>query len=229
MELTPNRTFSSFYIILDSIFLIVIAIYLIRTKRYVPFLVGILGGLLYFVVDYGIFYALLHTRKVFGANPFFFLLWLSMSYGFTNMAWMWLWFSEKENRREWSYLIIIAWFSIALISSGLGNSWKIISIERGTLSYHWVMAVFLIVGYSILLFYNLSVKEQSKKHDIKSILLIGILTQLGWEAVLFITGIRRAGLTTLVVNSLLETNMGSPFIYLIYCAYKKYACKKSCE
>jgi len=100
MELIPNRSLSSLYVFLDCTFLVLLAFYFLKSKRYIPLLVGILGGLLYFVVDYGGFYWLLETRKVVGANPFWFLLWLSMSYGFTNMAWMWLWFAEPKNRLE---------------------------------------------------------------------------------------------------------------------------------
>lgn len=50
-------------------------------KKYLALLFGLGGGLLYFLVDYGGFYLLLHTRTVEGADPFWFLLWLSMSYG----------------------------------------------------------------------------------------------------------------------------------------------------
>lgn len=52
--------------------------------------------------------------------------------------------------------------------------------------------------------------------------------QFGWEAGLLIGGIRSAGfssleqkLSTLVVNSLLETNLGMPYIYLLYIAYSR--------
>ena len=59
-------------------------------------------------------------------------------------------------------------------------------------------------------------------------LAIGILVQFGWEAGLLLGGIRSAGFTawedklrTLLVNSLLETNLGMPYIYLIYLAYSR--------
>lgn len=217
----PNRVFNSLYIVLDSFFLLTLAFYFIKSKRFIPLLVGLLGGLLYFIVDYGGFYLILGTRVVNGAHPFYFLLWLSMSYGFTNMAWMWLWFAEKENRLEWSTLIIAAWFSIAIITAGLGGSWREISIQRGTGGYHWIMGVFLLVGYGYIIMKNLSARSNTEKADIKSILCIGLLVQFAWEAVLYITGIRQAGIQTLIINSLLETNMGAPYMYLIYTAVRK--------
>ncbi len=230
MEVIPNRSFSSLYIILDCIFLLILLTHFIRTKRHIPLIVGLLGGLLYFLVDFGGFYLLLGTREVHGANTFWFLLWLSMSYGFTNMTWMWLWFDEKENRFEWSTLIAVAWFSVAIITAGLGDSWNHITIKRGTGSYHWIMAAFLIVGYTYLILKNLRQKSPMNKAingetkeviDIKSIFFIGLLVQFTWEAILYITGIRRAGIHTLIIDSLLETNMGAPYMYLIYKAVRK--------
>ena len=54
---------------------------------------------------------------------------------------------------------------------------------------------------------------------------IGVLVQFGWEAGLLIGGIRSAGFFTveeklvpLIVNSLLETNLGMPYVYFIFIA-----------
>lgn len=221
MELMPNRSLNGLYIFLDCIFLVLLAFYFVKTKRYVPLLVGVLGGLLYFLADYGGFYLLLGTRKVVGANPFWFLLWLSMSYGFTNMVWMWLWFAELENRLEFSLLIIVWWFSVAVISNGAGAAFPVISIERGTGGYHWIMAVLLFIGYAILIFKNLQTKQPTERMPLLSILAIGLLVQFAWEAVLLITGIRSAGIRTLIVDSLMETNLGAPYLYLIYTAVSK--------
>lgn len=223
-EVIPNRTLNGSYWLLDCFFLAGMMVYFIATKRYMPLLVGLLGGLLYFVVDYGGFYLLLGTRKVVGADPFYFLLWLSISYGFTNMAWMYLWFSEPKNRLEFSFLIIMWWFSVAIISNGIGrltDFFPTILIERGTGSYHWVMAVFLLLGYLILVFKNLHASSPLERVPLLSVLAIGLLVQFSWEACLLITGIRRAGFHTLIVNSLMETNLGAPYMYLIYRAVAK--------
>lgn len=64
--------------------------------------------------------------------------------------------------------------------------------------------------------------------NIPWLLACGILVQFGWEAGLLIGGIRSAGFATLadklrplIVNSLLETNLGMPYIYLIFLAYTR--------
>ena len=69
-------------------------------------------------------------------------------------------------------------------------------------------------------------RERKKKINIPWLLAIGILVQFGWEAGLLVGGIRSAGFATfseklrpLIINSLLETNLGMPYIYLIFLAY----------
>ena len=86
MEVIPSRVLNELYIYLDIGFLLLLLGILLFTKRYLAAIAGLCGGLLYFLVDYGGFYLLLGTRTVEGADPFWFLLWMSMSYGFTNFV-----------------------------------------------------------------------------------------------------------------------------------------------
>ena len=179
------------------------------------------GGLLYFLVDYGGFYLLLHTRTVEGADPFWFLLWLSMSYGFTNFVWIWLWLDRDKRTMEWSVLIIAGWFATALLSQNFGGGFRTISISRGTGDYHGVMAAILFVGYAILCLHNIRAEDPGQRINLPWILAIGILVQFSWEFVLLITGIRAQGIGPLVVDSLLETNLGLPYIYFIHRAVNR--------
>ena len=90
-DLFASRTLNELYIYLDIAFLVILGAFLWITKRRVAFWFGIAGGLLYFAVDYGIYHIWhCYTRTVTGANTELFLLWLSMSYGFTNFVWIWL-------------------------------------------------------------------------------------------------------------------------------------------
>ena len=178
---------------------------------------GLAGAAIYFIVDYGIFYLLLGTRTVSGANPATLLLWLSISYGFTNFAWIWLWLDRDGYALEWSIIIISGWFTTALLSKNFGSNFAPISIQRGTSSYHGVMALILLVGYSILIIKNIKRSGSGKDGiNIFWILSIGVLVQFSWEAVLLISGIRNPGFMPLIVNSLLETNLGLPYLFLIH-------------
>ena len=220
-EVIAARTMNSLYIWIDIIFLFLLLGVLLYTKRVQAIIAGLAAGILYFAVDYGIFYQALGTRVVTGADPFWFLLWLSMSYGFTNFVWIWCWLDRDGHAFEWSAFILTGWLCTALLSQNFGAGFAQISIVRGTSAYHGVMALLLFVGYGILCVYNIRQKDKNKRAPILWILAIGILVQFGWEFVLAITGIRNISLNTIVVNSLLETNMGLPYLYLIHRAINK--------
>ncbi len=216
MEIIPARIFNSLYIYIDIVWLVVILIILILTKRYRALIVGLVGGIIYFAVDYGIFYMLLETREVTGANTFIILLWLSISYGFTNFAWIWLWLDRDGHALEWSLLFIMGWLATALLSQNFGDGFLSISIQRGTTSYHGIMALLMLFGYLILIVRNIITQRKSEKINIFWVLSIGILVQFSWEAILLISGIRTMGVMPLIVNSLIETNMGLPYLFLIH-------------
>jgi hypothetical protein len=217
MEVMPARVFNLLYVYIDIAWLVFLLIILIWKKKYIAAIAGAAGAILYFLVDYGIFHLALGTRTVDGANTAALLLWLSISYGFTNFAWIWLWLDRDRHAFEWSVLIISAWMATALLSQNFGKDFQVISIQRGTSSYHGVMALLLFAGYAILIISNLKNRAvPERKINILWILIIGILVQFSWEAVLLITGIRATGIMPLIVNSLLETNMGLPFLFLIH-------------
>lgn len=219
MEVIPSRIFSILYVYIDIVWLIALLAILLYARKYLAVLAGLAGAIIYFMVDYGIFYLALGTRSVSGAETALLLLWLSISYGFTNFAWIWLWLDRDGYALEWSLLIISGWFAAALLSQNFGSHMQAISIQRGTTSYHGVMAFILLVGYAILIVINLKNKNSpEKKVNILWVLSIGILVQFSWEAVLLITGIRAMGFMPLLVNSLLETNLGLPYLFLIHAA-----------
>ena len=111
----------------------------------VPFLlsallvvVGLIMGVVYFAVDYGIYYQALGTRHISGADPFWFLLWFSMSYGLTNFAWIWLLLDRDGRAVEWSLLPILGWVTVAALARQFGGGYDQISVSRGV-RYHGVM------------------------------------------------------------------------------------------
>lgn len=226
-EIIARREFSPLYIAFDIAFLVLYGCLLLRKKKYMTFLVGFFAGILYMAVDYGIFHLVCHSRSISdGYSLFWVLLWMSMSYGFTNFTWIWLWISKDKHLFEWSMLILMWWFVCPLLTNTFApqNMDKVI-IQRTTGEYHGYMAAIMFVGYLILIIYNLS-RDKEHRINIPWLLAIGILVQFGWEAGLLIGGIRSAGFATveeklkpLVVNSLLETNLGMPYIYFIFAAY----------
>ena len=215
MEISAIRSFNSLYVTLDLIWLGLFCVLLWRMKRRTALLVGLLAGVLYFLVDYGIFILLLNTRIVTGASPFWLLLWMSFTYGITNFAWIWILLSKDKHIVEWSLLIISAWLTIALLSQNFGRDAALLTTARGTDTYHGVMALILFIGYLIIILKNLTVKKDDRI-PITRLLAIGIGVQFSWEAVLLISGIRPPEVMPIIVNSLIETNLGLPYMYFIH-------------
>lgn len=220
-EIIAQRVFNPLYIYLDTAFLVGLMALLVIKRKYMTAIFGLFGGVLYFIVDYGIFHAALHTRSIEGGSMFGVLLWMSMSYGITNFVWIWLWAARDEHKFEWTLLILVWWFAAPMLANA-ATGLSPIKIQRTTGSYHWVMALMLAVGYFAAIVYNLLQKDRQKRFPVFWMLATGISVQLGWEAGLLIGGIRSAEfdvwqkLSTLAVNSLLETNLGMMPIYCIY-------------
>lgn len=221
MDIIASRDFNLAYIILDSIFIVLFVLLLFIKKKYLTLIWSIFGGVLYFAVDYLIFHLLTHSRSVTGGSMFWVLLWMSMSYGITNFAFIWLALSKDKHIIEWSLLIFIWWIACPIISKMIDS--PLIHIQRTTGKYHGVMAVILFLSYLAVIIYNLYyAKNKSERINILWIFVIGVLAQLGWEVALLLGGIRSNNLTleakmlTLVINSLMETNLGLPAMLLIY-------------
>lgn len=228
-EIIAKRQFDPLYIWLDIAFLLVFTALLLIKKKYMTVIIGFLSGILYMIVDFGLFHLLFRSREIFnGYSLFWVLLWMSMSYGFTNFAWIWLWISKDKHLFEWTLLILCWWVSCPLIADTFGGYADPVIIQRTTGSYHGYMALILFAGYLFLIAWNLLCKDKKHRVNIPWLLAIGILVQFGWEAGLLIGGIRSAGFTsmsdklmTTVVNSLVETNLGMPYIYFIFLAFSK--------
>lgn len=224
MELIARRQFVPAYIALDTVFLLALAGLLLWKKRRMAALVGGIMGVVYFIVDYGVFHLICHSRSIEGGSLFWTLLWMSMSYGFTNFAWIWLALDKDEYLIEWSLLILCWWFCCPMLAQLIGFGQMPIVIQRTTGAYHGWMAAILFVGYLLAVVRNLGESDRKRRIDLLRLLAIGIAAQFAWEAALLLGGIRSAGLDfaeklrPLIVNSLLETNLGMPYVYLIFVA-----------
>ncbi len=186
-------------------------------------IVGLISGVVYMAVDYGIFHLLTHSRTISdGCSMLWVLLWMSVNYGFTNFAWIWLWISRDKYLLEWSTLILCWWFCCPMLAQAVGAGQEPIVIQRTTGAYYGYMALILLTGYLAAIIYNLFQKNPRRRVNIPWILAIGILVQFGWEAGLLIGGIRSAGFTLeekispLIFNFLLETNLGMPTTYFTF-------------
>lgn len=224
-EVIAQRVFNTAYIYLDIAFLVGLCTLLAIKRKWLTLLFGLAGGVLYMIVDYGIFHLALHTRTIENGNLFWVLLWMSMSYGITNFVWIWLWFSREKQAWTWTLMILVWWICAPMLSEAVGANAPVIKIQRTTGSYHGYMALIMIVGYFAAIVWNLFQADRSKRFPLLFLFAVGVSVQLGWEFSLLVGNIRSAAITdmwdklrTLVVNSLVETNLGAVPIYCIYVA-----------
>lgn len=222
-EIIARRVFDPLYIYLDIAFLAILIFLLLYRKKYMPVVVGLVMGVVYMLVDYGIFHLWLGTRQISdGYSLFWVLLWMSMSYGFTNFAWIWMWLNNDKHIMEWSMTIVAWWFCCPFISKTFAIADAPIVIQRTTSSYHGGMALIFFVSYLAVIIYNWRQPDKLHRIPILRLFMIGVSVQLAWELALLVGGIRSVGLgfeqklTTLVVNSLLETNLGMPGAFALY-------------
>lgn len=223
LAITPTRTFHLSYVIMDSLFLVVFLGILLWKKRKATFWFSLFGGILYFIVDFGYFYLISKSRIVkindIECNTLYtglVLLWMSLSYGITNFAFIWLCIQKDEYVKEF-LVLIIGWWLIAPTIANWGGTPNIMTY-RTTNAYHGIMGIILLIGYGILIIHNLNVPKE-KRVNILWLNAIGISVQFCWEFALLIHGIRPMTgdfIQTLIVDSLIETNLGMPMIYGIY-------------
>ncbi len=228
--IVPTRNLNLLYIILDCIFLVIFAALLIWKKRYSTLLFALFGGVLYTVVDFGGFYLLSHTRTVYidgvlqgMGGTFWVLLWMSMSYGMTNFAFIWTLIGRDKLAKYWVFLIVMWWMICPSISELGGEA--TITTSRTTGAYHGWMGVALVLSYLLLIILLLAKEPKKAFVNVLYLCLIGFCVQFGWEFSLLVNGIRpmnEASIRTLLVNSCLETNLGMPAIYAIRYFWSKY-------
>lgn len=219
MEAIASREINTLYILLDIIWFLVFLAILFRFKKHAAIVVGLANGVIYFLVDYGIFHLLTQSRTFVGADPFWYLLWVSITVGFSNFALIWLLLERDGHWVEWSVLAITGWFAVAFMAQSFGQDFNTVTVSRTTSAYHGGMAVVLLVGYTIVALRNLRGVEP--KVNLLWLMAIGIGVQFAWEVILFLSQIRQVEISSIIVRSLLETNLGMPYIWLIYLWYQK--------
>ncbi|MDO5330911.1 MAG: hypothetical protein Q4F15_05805 [Bacillota bacterium] len=223
-EIIPSRSLNLLYIILDSLFLVFFLILLLVKKKYLTVLIALFGGILYFLVDYLYFYHITGSRTltINGESAselqmVFYLLWHELSSGFTNFALIWLCLNRGKDTKYYVFLVVLWWLVCPAIASLGGEA--TISCARTTDSYHANMAIILFVGYAALIVYNLLVKDEKKRVDVFYLFAVGFLIQFAWEGAFLLYGIRPwndSSLQTLLIDSLIETNLGMPIFYFLH-------------
>jgi len=235
-KIVPTRNFNMTYIIFDSLFLVFLLVLLIIKKKYLTLSWALFGGLLYLFVDFGLFYLASHTRTISingevldTAGHFWVLLWLSLSYGIPNFIFIWMCLSKDKYLKIFTILILGWWLIIPTLAkfgemeifNNTVLNYQIMTM-RETKNFHWIMALFLVIGYGSYIAYIVINDKDNLKENIKNLIIlniIGMATQFMWEMPLLLNGIRPmndTAIQTLLINTVIETNSGMVYFYLFH-------------
>jgi hypothetical protein len=214
------RVFGIDYIYLDLVFLAVFTVLLAVNKKKIPLLAFILGGVVIFIIDW-LFWMQVFKIRTLSLPPEFlsflpqywaetlFMFWFSMSYGLM-FAWMFLMFDKKNNRFAWTALLFGGWLSIAFLSQFLQINDNLIETVRLMKSSRIKQIIIVALGYGALFLLKYRLKK------ILYLFLVGCGIHFMMEFSLWISGIRPSSLDLLLVNTLVESNMGVPVLYIFW-------------
>ncbi|MFX1308769.1 MAG: hypothetical protein ACFFB6_02410 [Promethearchaeota archaeon] len=222
-----TRTIGMDFIYFDIIFLIIWIFFLIRKKYWLSIAWGLCGWLIYIFTDYILWYLITQTRHYTGPLvPLVFFLWFCFSPGFVQFSYVFVMF-EKRNFKDllnFTLLFYLGWTFVALGSQIIPLDDRLIEVSRdmsiGNQRFNEMIMVLINVIIALILY----LKKKLRLEDILYLFLVGILVEFSLEFSLAISGIRQSqgtwSLGLLILNTLLEFNLGIVLMYLLWVPYK---------
>ncbi|NVM45236.1 MAG: hypothetical protein HWN79_09990 [Candidatus Lokiarchaeota archaeon] len=226
-EAVVARTIGIDFIYLDLLFITIWVIFLIKRKYWTPIKWGLLGWIIYIFVDYVYWYLITQTRHYTGPlDPFLFFLWFCISPGFVQFSYVIVMF-EKRNRNElifWTMLFYIGWALVSVGSQLLPLNDIIIEVYRDMNVENQRLNELIMVLVNIIIAAALYYKKKLRLEDILYLFLVGTLVEFALEFTLSVSGIRQEqggwSLITMLVNTLIEFNLGIILMYLLWVPFK---------
>ena len=221
------RTIGVDFIYFDLIFIAFWVGFLIKKKYWTPIKWGLLGWIIYIFVDYILWYLITQTRHYTGPlDPLLFFIWFCFSPGFVQFSYVIVMF-EKRNRNElvfWTLLFYIGWTFVAVGSQILPLNDVIIEVYRDMNVENQRIIELIMVMANIIIAIFLYYKKKLRLEDILYLFLIGTLVEFALEFTLTVSGIRLEqgswSLITMIINTLLEFNLGIIMMYLLWVPFK---------
>ncbi|NHJ20184.1 MAG: hypothetical protein EAX91_04510 [Candidatus Lokiarchaeota archaeon] len=221
------RTIGIDFIYFDIIFITIWVFFLIKKKYWTPILWGLVGWIIYIFVDYVYWYLITQTRHYIGSiNPFLFFVWFCFSPGFVQFSYVIVMF-EKRNRKEllfWTLLLYIGWTLVAVGSQIIPLNDAIIKVYRDMNVDNQRLNELILVLINIVVATILYFKKKLRLEDILYLFLVGTLVEFALEFTLSVSGIRQEqggwSFLTMIINTLLEFNLGIILMYLLWVPFK---------
>jgi hypothetical protein len=185
---------------------------LIIQRKKTPLIIGFLCGILFLIID-GIIWWNTGVREIYPVNLKIAVdFMMDFSYGVLAFSWVMIMF-EQNNLKEiifWTVFLYGGWFMIASLSQILPfNDTEIITIRH--MRHLRVVEISVVaIGYLLLIFLRYNYKT------IFFLFWVGTMLSFMMESYLLFTGIRTSGWEILLYDSLILTNQGIPYLYVVF-------------
>jgi hypothetical protein len=221
------RTFDMDFMYLDIAFCAVWMLVLFRQKHTIALCFGLLGAFIVFFTDDVLWLHIQHTRTL--EVPFnrdLFLVYFSFTYGMIEFSYVTVMFGAKSvtTKALWTLFLYGGWLATALISQHAGIDDRTIQTARDMSNARIIQIALVAGGYLLLLMLKYTWRPMMSLTlpRMLYLFLVGTIVHFGMEITLLASGIRPAEnyVDVLLFNSLLEFNMGVPFLYILWTAVK---------
>ncbi|MFW9896308.1 MAG: hypothetical protein ACFFD7_10930 [Candidatus Thorarchaeota archaeon] len=222
-----TRSFGLDYIYFDIIFLIIWVYFLAKKRYWIPIAWGSLGWAVYIFTDYFLWYIVTQTRQYVGPlNPIIFFMWFCFSPGFVQFSYVVLMF-EKRNRNDLIFFTLVyylGWIIVSVGSQLLPIDDTVIRVSRDMNIDNQRFNMIIMVFVNIIIAIFLYVKKKLRLEDVAYLFLVGTLVEFALELTLAVSGIRQEqgtwNLGLMILNSLIEFNLGIVLMYLLWATIK---------
>jgi hypothetical protein len=136
---------------------------------------------------------------------------MDVSYGIIAFSWVWLAFERRSARDVafWTILLFAGWLAIPFVSRWVPLVDDPITTVRHMSSRVWLHIAVVIAGYAALIALGYELKT------IAYVFWVGCMLAFMMEFSLLVSGIRVPSLSLLVYETLILTNQGIPYLYVI--------------
>jgi len=215
LEINENitRRFEVDYLLFDTLFMLAFVILLFLHKRRGPLLAGLICGLAFYLID-GVIWTATGVREyelpaAWLKFPVDFMM--DVSYGIVGFGWAWIAFERKSLRDVlfWTALLFGGWLVVPFASKWISLIDAPVMTVRHMASRVWLHIAVVVIGYAALLALGYSFK------CVRYLFGVGCMLAFMMEFSLLVAGIRTFNLSLLAYETVILTNMGIPYLYII--------------
>ena len=212
-----QRSVDSSIIVFDSIAVLVWILCLLYHKHRRALYFCIIGYTVYYFVDAIVWMQFMNVRWIHSPyNPYLVQLWLQLGPGIIHPSFVILMFEStfgpertSIKREFWVILFILVQFTPCLLQQSFKFG-SVIEVGRSMQSQRWLFVLLAGIGYMVL------IQQQVSRKNLWLIFMICFGVEGCFELSLFISDIRIASLKTMIVDSIIEFNVGAGLIFYIW-------------